>query len=294
MARNRLRAGRLFYAAALLPAACEFLISRKQPQDWSAWACAVFLSAVILFLVRQIRTARLVAERVDGLRRTMNEAVVHDLKNPMTSIMGCVSCALDDDMTAERRAKLLRLALHGCRAQMSLLETLIDTNKLEQEELQVRREPLESKALFDECLNGVRGTAANLGVALEEDLSPRFPGILRADPDLLPRVIVNLLHNALKYTPSGGTVSLKASVEDGRPEFEVSDTGIGIAPQHIQRLFEKYYRVEGADQMSRRGSGFGLYFCRLVVEAHGGAIQVSSGVGRGTSIRFSLPPPEES
>lgn len=294
MADDRLWAGRLWYALALLPAACAALISGRRPWSWPDSACDAVLSAVILCLVWQIRRARLLTKRVDGLRKTMNEAVVHDLKNPMTSIMGCVSCALDDDMTVERRTKLLRLALHGCRMQMSLLETLIDTNRLEQEELHVRREPLQSQALFAECLNGVRGTAANLGVTLEEDLSPRFPGALRADPDLLPRVIVNLLHNALKYTPSGGTVLLRASLEDGKPEFEIRDTGIGIEPQHIKRLFEKYYRVEGADQMSRRGSGFGLYFCRLVVEAHGGAIQVSSGVGRGTSIRFSLPPPEES
>jgi signal transduction histidine kinase len=282
-------AGRLWYALALLPAGALLLAGRR-PWGGPDLAADGVLAAVIFALIWQMRRARRMTERVDGLRRTMNEAVVHDLKNPMTSIMGCVSCALDDDMSAERRAKLLRLALHGCKTQMALLETLIDTNRLEHHELRVRRETLDAKALFAESLDGVRGTAANLGVTLDEDISPRFPAVLRADPDLLPRVIVNLLHNALKYTPPGGSVLLRASVEKGRPELEIRDTGIGIAPQHIQRLFEKYYRVEGGDQMSRRGSGFGLYFCRLVVEAHGGAIQVSSGVGRGTSIRFSLPP----
>jgi two-component system phosphate regulon sensor histidine kinase PhoR len=286
---ERAWAGRLWYLLALLPAARAGL-PRRGP---SGLAADAVLAAVILGVVWQMRRARRLTERVDSLRRTMNEAVVHDLKNPMTSIMGCVSCALDDDMPVERRAKLLRLALHGCKTQMALLETLIDTNRLEHQELRARRETLGVKALLAECLDGVRGTATSLGVALQEEISPRFPGVLRADPDLLPRVIVNLLHNALKYTPPGGTVLLRASVEDSGPEVEIRDTGIGIAPQHIQRLFEKYYRVEGGDQMSRRGSGFGLYFCRLVIEAHGGAIQVSSGVGRGTSIRFTLPPPEE-
>ena len=142
--------------------------------------------------------------------------------------------------------------------------------------------------LLEECLNGVRGTATHLGVRLEENISREFPARIRADPDLIARVILNLLHNALKYTHFGGKVSLRAFVEKGRP-LEVRDTGVGIAPEHISRLFGKYYRVEGGDQTSRRGSGLGLYFCRRVVEAYGGTISVASSVGEGTSIRFDLP-----
>src|SRR5208282_1559099 len=98
-----------------------------------------------------------------------------------------------------------------------------------------------------------------------ENISREFPSRIRADPDLIARVILNLLHNALKYTHFGGKVSLRAFVEKGRPQLEIRDTGVGIAPEHISRLFGKYYRVEGGDQTSRRGSGLGLYFCRRVV-----------------------------
>lgn len=249
--------------------------------------------AALCVLVVLMRRARRKAELIDGLRKTMNEAVIHDLKNPMTSVMGCISCVLEDDLDPAQRRKLLGLALHGCKAQMTLLETLVDTNRLEQGELAVRREPLQTKVLFDGCLDGVRGTAAHLGVTLKEDISREFPAVVQADPDLLPRVLFNLLHNALKYTHPGGTVSLRAFVERGAPQLEVRDTGVGIAPEHIERLFGKYYRVEGGSQAGRRGSGLGLYFCRMVIEAHGGLIRVSSGVGQGTSIWFSLAPLKE-
>jgi len=249
----------------------------------------VALGAVILALALLVRRTRMRAERTDRMRKMMNEAVIHDLKNPMTSIMGCLSCVLDDELSAEQRRKLLSLALHGCKVQMTLLETLVDTNRLEHGELPLRKESLDAGMLLEECLNGVRGTATHLGVRLEENISREFPARIRADPDLIARVILNLLHNALKYTHFGGKVSLRAFVEKGRPQLEVRDTGVGIAPEHISRLFGKYYRVEGGDQTSRRGSGLGLYFCRRVVEAYGGTISVASSVGEGTSIRFDLP-----
>lgn len=279
---------RLAYLLALMPLLADHLITGRAPSSGPALLADALLGTLILGLVLLMRRTRRRAERADGLRKTMNEAVIHDLKNPMTSIMGCLSCALEDELDAAQRRKLLSLALHGCKTQMTLLDTLVDTNRLETGELPVRREALDTGRLLGECLDGVRGTAAYLGVTLEESIAREFPATIRADPDLLPRVILNLLHNALKYTPAGGKVSLRAFVEDGRPQLEIRDTGIGIAPQHIERLFGKYYRVEGGDQTGRRGSGLGLYFCRLVVEAHGGLIRVTSGVGRGTSIWFSL------
>lgn len=284
---------KLAYLLALMPLLADHLVTGRAPSSGRALLADVVIGALILAIVLLMRRMRRLADRVDGLRKTMNEAVIHDLKNPMTSIMGCLSCLVEDQLDAAQRKKLLQLALHGCKTQMTLLDTLVDTNRLEGGELPVRREALDTGRLFDECLDGVRGTAAYLGVKLEEDISREFPATVRADPALLPRVLLNLLHNALKYTPAGGTVSLRAYVEKGRPQLEVRDTGAGIAPEHIERLFGKYYRVEGSDQTGRRGSGLGLYFCRMVVEAHGGTIRVSSGVGRGTSIWFSLTAPEE-
>lgn len=247
--------------------------------------------AIMLVLIVLIWRARRLAERVDGLRKTMAEAIIHDLKNPMTSVMGGISCVLHEDLTPEQRARMLTIALAGCRAQLTLLETLVDTGRLESGELEPRLKTLKTRALLGRCLDEVRGSAAHLNVRLVEELPASLPEDIGVDPDLFPRAVLNLLHNALKYTPAGGTVSLAAAFSDGAFRFTVSDTGVGIAPEHISRLFQKYYRVEGTEQTSRRGSGLGLYFCRMVVEAHGGKIAIASDAQSGTTVSFNIPFP---
>jgi signal transduction histidine kinase len=172
---------------------------------------------------------------------------------------------------------------------MSLLETLVDTSRMEQGELIPRKAPLVLKDILDEILDDARGTAAFLGVALKETIAADIPADLNADSELLRRILSNLIHNALKYTPSGGSVSLDISSHGSAVRFAVMDTGIGIAAENLERLFSKYYRVEGSNQTGRRGSGLGLYFCRLAVEAHGGKISVSSTIDRGTTIAFDIP-----
>lgn len=247
--------------------------------------------AVMLALIALIWRARRLAERVDGLRKTMAEAIIHDLKNPMTSVMGGISCVLQEELTSEQRTRLLTIALAGCRAQLALLETLVDTGRLEHGELDLRLDTVRTRDLLSRCLDDVRGSAAHLSIRLIEDLPASLPAHITIDPDLFPRAVLNLLHNALKYTPKGGTVSLSTAFSDGMFRFKISDTGIGIPPESISRLFQKYYRIEGTEQTSRRGSGLGLYFCRMVVEAHGGEISISSGAPDGTTVSFNIPSP---
>jgi signal transduction histidine kinase len=250
--------------------------------DW--WVAALILGLVLL-----MRYTRRLNERIDSLRKTMNEAIIHDLKNPMAAVMGCLSCAVADELEPAQRAKLMEIALHSCRVQMSLLETLVDTSRLEHGELDPRMALLETRSLLSDCDKNIGATARHLGVLLKTEVDDAVPRAILADPDLLPRAIYNLVHNALKYSDVGGTVSLSVGLQGGAFRFEIKDTGIGIAPDRINRLFQKYYRVEGTDQTSRRGSGLGLYFCRLVVEAHGGSISVRSKVGEGTTVAFSIP-----
>lgn len=282
---------RLGFCLALAPFLFDYLRTGEWPSSPFGLMLDFAAAGAILAVVLLMGYARRLAERVDSLRKTMNEAIIHDLKNPMTAIMGCLSCVLDDSPEVEEREKLVRLALHSCRAQMTLLETLVDTGRLEHGELVVQRLAMKTHTLLDSCLCDVKGIAAHLGVNLEESCAGPIPEEIHGDPDLLPRTIANLLHNAIKYTPPRGSVSLKLRWEGAGLTFEIKDTGIGIPPDHIERLFGKYYRVEGGDQTTRRGSGLGLYFCRLVVEAHGGRISIKSEVGRGTAITFDIPQP---
>ena len=279
--------------AGYLLAFAPFFIDRFRTGVWptSVFSLALdsALGAVIFLVAALMGYARRQAIRVNSLRTTLNEAIIHDLKNPMTAIMGCLSVVLEDGGVPAQREKLLGLALHSCRSQMILLETLVDTSRLEHGELVARKSAIKTRALLEACLGDVRGVASHLGVTLRASNSGAIPEEIEGDPDLLPRTICNLLHNAIKYTPPGGSVSLTTHASGNGLTFEVNDTGIGIRPENIERLFKKYYRVEGADQTGRRGSGLGLYFCRLVIEAHGGKVSVMSKVGSGTTVIFDIP-----
>ena len=279
----------LVFLLAVFPFITDYLQTGK----WFAGVFAMVLNAVlggiiftIVLLLRQARRRQII---VEGLRQTLIEAIIHDLKNPMTSIMGCLSCLIHESADAEQQHKLLRLAQHSCYSQMELLETLVDTSRLEEGELTAHRALVDAKGLLEDILDDARGTAAYLGVTLRDTIAPDIPAELQVDAELLRRILANLIHNALKYTPSGGSVGVDVRMHGESLQFEISDTGIGIAAKHLGRLFEKYYRVEGGDQAARRGSGLGLYFCRLAVEAHGGTIRVSSEIDKGTKIVFDIP-----
>lgn len=280
---------RLVYVLAALPFFTDYLQTGRWSANGFHLAVNAVLGGVIFTIILQLRRAWRRQALIDGLRKTLNEAIIHDLKNPMTSIMGCLSCILYDSPNAEQQKKLLRLAQHSCRSQMALLETLVDTSRMEVGELKARKTPLVIQDILDDILDDARGTAAHLGITLRETIAADLPADLQADADLLRRVLANLIQNALKYTPAGGSVSLDISFQDDSFRFAVKDTGLGIAAKHLEKLFEKYYRVEGSDQSTRRGSGLGLYFCRLAIEAHGGTIRVSSEVDKGTTITFDIP-----
>ncbi|MDE2313708.1 MAG: HAMP domain-containing histidine kinase [Elusimicrobia bacterium] len=282
---------RLAYVLVLSPFLASYLVRRGAAWTAPAVAADVAVAAVILAFVLLMRRTRRLTQKINNLRKTMSEAIIHDLKNPMTAVMGCLSCAISEDVDPKRLAALLGVALHSCRVQMSLLETLVDTSRLENGELSLHKKNMRLRDLLDNCIKDIQGTACHLGIELKSDIPESIPGMIVADPDLLPRAIYNLMHNALKYSASHGVVSLRVSFRDEAFHFEIGDTGIGIGPDHIDRIFKKYYRVEGTSQIGRRGSGLGLYFCRLVVEAHGGTIGVSSEMGRGTSITFTIPQP---
>jgi signal transduction histidine kinase len=110
-----------------------------------------------------------------------------------------------------------------------------------------------------------------------------------ADRDKIGQVLINLLHNALKFTPSGGTVSIETSMEDGRALLTVKDTGCGIAPEHLPFIFERFYRADPSRARETGGSGIGLAIAMAIARAHGGEIHVRSTVGQGSEFALSLP-----
>jgi signal transduction histidine kinase len=138
-----------------------------------------------------------------------------------------------------------------------------------------------------EAVEAARPRAGRVHVALEADVEPVPP--LEGDRDRLGQVFDNLISNALKFTPTGGRVTVRLRERDGQAALEVADTGMGIPEEEQSRLFERFYRASGATERSIPGIGLGLAICRAIAEAHGGSIRVSSEAGAGTTFCVMLP-----
>ncbi len=166
-----------------------------------------------------------------------------------------------------------------------LVEDLRTISLAEAGTLALHREPTDVDALIGETVNGFRSEAARVGVTLELDAPDDLP-LADVDPVRIREVVSNLVSNALRHTPYGGTIRLTARVEDGgrRLAVDVADTGSGIDPELLAHVFDRF-----AKGPASRGSGLGLAIAKDLVEAHGGSISAESALGAGTTIRFTLP-----
>lgn len=243
-----------------------------------------------------VRLATLAAER-DALeeRHRQQEAlsalVVHDLKSPATAISLAASLRLraQDLPAADRRywSGVLSSAEHIHRTALDLL----DIARSQDGKLTLKPAALDLSALFAEVREFFRPQAEQReqSIILRADVAP---GALRADPDILRRVLQNLVDNALRHGPKHGTLRLEARADEGGVEVAVCDEGPGIPQEMRQRVFDWYAQLEGADD-NRSGRGLGLTFCRLAVEAHGGTIWIEANEPRGSRFCFRIPRHEE-
>ena len=241
------------------------------------------IGALALFLRNYRRSIR----RAESLRQALTVALVHDLKNPLSSVIGSLNVLREKALDDKDRQRLLDISLKACDAQIQLIENLLEVDRFEGGQMKVRREPLEVARIVQEVLEGAKPVAAGVLLSFENAVPAGLPP-LQGDPELLRRTLTNLVHNALKFTPRGGNIRVSSIREPGVWIFKVADTGVGIPAEHLPRLFGKFYRVENGDS-GVRGTGLGLYFCKLAIEAQGGEIGVSSEVGKGTTVTFTLP-----
>jgi two-component system sensor histidine kinase KdpD len=292
LGRRLLYVERLMYALTLLPFITDYAEHGRgplSPREWITEAAAVIL---ILAFMRLLRRARKDIEAIDGLRKNLTQVLIHDLKNPLASIIAGVSAAIQDGEAgrSEGSIRLLKVVLRSAKSQSALIDTLLEMDRLENDELQPRCDWVDMARLIDGCVEAASAAAAGRSVRVE-NLSRDSMTKMFVDENLLRRVLSNLLSNALKYTPDDGTVSVRAVPEEGRVLMEVTDTGPGVPAEHLSRLFGKFFRVEGQDQSRRRGTGLGMYFCKLAVEAHGGSIRAENAPSGGLLVRFDLPQP---
>ncbi|MCI0394530.1 MAG: GAF domain-containing protein, partial [Chloroflexi bacterium] len=238
-----------------------------------------------LVVLRDVTGERAVARLRDDLIHT----TVHDLRNPLTSIFGALELLTrgKGQSLTEVQQKALAIARSGIDQMLNLVNAILDINRLESGQMPLEREPVALAELVSRLLELQAPVAAERQVHLENRVPAGLPPAW-VDARLLQRVLQNLVGNALKFTPADGVIGVTAALLDGEApalSITVSDTGPGIPPDVHSRLFQKF--VTG--DLINRGSGLGLAFCRLAVEAHGGRIWAESAAGRGTRFTFTIP-----
>jgi signal transduction histidine kinase len=221
-------------------------------------------------------------EEVEQQRRSALADVSHELRTPLTVIQGNLEALLDGVYPAD--AAHLQPILDETRLLERLIDDLRTLTLVEAGSLVLHREPTDLGPLLDDVAASYHSQADDAGVALTVTVAPDLPS-LEVDPARIREVVANLLTNALRHTPRDGKVELSAQLAGDHVEITVHDTGSGIPPDQLDKVFDRFYRAPDSP-----GSGLGLPIARSLVEAHGGVIKAESPAGAGATIRFTLPP----
>jgi signal transduction histidine kinase len=225
-------------------------------------------------------------ENLEQSRRDLVANVSHELKTPIAAIRAHLENLLDGVEQPEPRT--MQVMLSQTERLGRLIEQLLELSRLESGELPLRREQMPLAPLVTQVLSEIEMARSDRGVAVESELPNDLP-LVNADRERVHQVLFNLVDNAVRFTPTGGAVTVSAHRHNGSVEVKVADTGVGIPPEHLPRLFERFYRADPARSRGDGGTGIGLAIARSVVEAHGGHIRAESELGRGSVFTFDLP-----
>lgn len=228
------------------------------------------------------------ARRVEAMRRDLVANVSHELKTPVTAIRGFAETllqgALDDPEDARRFVAIID---QEARRLEALIQDLLELARLQSDPAAVQPRAGDLAAVARKVAERLRPRAEAAGIALQVEAPPGLPATF--DARRLDQVITNLVENSLQHTPAGGRVTVTAGAAPGAVVLAVADTGTGIPPRDLPRIFERFYRVEKGRSRRTGGTGLGLAIVKHIVEAHGGRVRAESELGRGTTVTVELP-----
>lgn len=264
---------------------CEFALVRPEPRVVRRRVCSL---GAVGWLVSYRDVTR--DAEVNRLKTEFVANVSHELRTPMAAVKGFLTIVLEDEgaLSAEQRRRFLTIAKAETERLSRLIDDLLDLSRIEAG----RHHRLEATFPLAELVRDVvivaRPEATKGEVALAVEPLPEDV-VVSADRDQIAQVLHNLVGNAVKFTPAGGSVTLSARADEQGLTLAVQDTGVGIAAEDLPRVFEKFYRCRGSG-VAPRGAGLGLAIAQELVEAHDGCLTVSSQPGAGSRFAVQLPP----
>ena len=227
--------------------------------------------------------------RLNRMRQDFVANVSHELRTPLTAIKGFVEALRDGGLENPSQAEqFLQVIERHAERMDKIVSDLLLLSEMESPDRSLQKEALS----FPDLISGAVDALHPLAEAKKQDLAVKIDGELppvRGDGQKIHQVLINLLHNAISYTPEGGSVLLEARAVQGGVEISVCDNGIGIPPEDVPRIFERFYRVDKARSRDQGGTGLGLSIVKHIVEAHGGEVRVESKPGKGSRFSVFLP-----
>lgn len=231
------------------------------------------------------------ARQAERLRSEVLATLSHELRMPLSTIKGYTTALQLDEViwSEEKRQEFLHLVDQECDNMQVMLKDILDSSLIDVDRLIVERQPMRLQHLAREVAAEIQRYGESYRPVV--DFPTDFP-IVEADPHWIKQVFRNVIDNAIKYSPQGGVIVIKGEVRQTDVVISIADQGIGISPEDLIPLFEKFFRVRTAAGLHVSGTGLGLPIARAIVEAHKGRIWAESKLGQGTTVNFSLPRPE--
>jgi signal transduction histidine kinase len=226
-------------------------------------------------------------KELDQMKSEFVATVSHDLRAPLTFMRGYATMLPMVGALNEKQKEFGNKIVTGIEQMTVLIDDLLDLGRIEAG-VGLAREPVQMTSIINEVVESLTPHALNKGLKLQVEAPSSLPR-LSGDITLLRQALTNLVDNAIKYTPAGGQIRLRASTDDADFLFAVTDTGVGIAPADQAHLFEKFFRVRQRGSTQVKGSGLGLAIVKSIVERHGGKAWLESKLGKGSTFYITLP-----
>ena len=227
-------------------------------------------------------------QELEKMRDDLTHMIIHDLRTPLSSVMAGLQTIPMLGSLAPQQRECCDIALRGSSALLDMINDLLDISKLEGGAPDLDKSALDVAALLESSLEQVQGAAAHRGIVWQREFAPDLPRFT-GDESKLRRTVVNLLGNAIKFSPHKGQIIVGARAQNGELRLRVRDHGEGIPRDAFERIFEKFGQVEDRKAGRTMSTGLGLALCKMVVEAHGGRIWVESELGQGSTFNIALP-----